>query len=267
MKMTPDSLSKFLAQAGIDSRRKVVEIIRAGLVKVNGIVIREPATVICPQDVVTYKERVVKGQAKIYLMLNKPRNYVTTLADEKGRRTVMDLLDTISVRVYPVGRLDRDTTGLLIITNDGELAQSLAHPRFEVQKTYVVTVNRPFAKTDMDRLKEGVSLYDGFIKVDSAYYAVGQGRSQVVVTLHSGKNRIVRRIFEHLGYKVERLDRSAYAGLTKKGLPIGRWRLLAPEEVEALHALKKRSGAQKKSRKKLKDAEKTGQRKPKNKRK
>jgi 23S rRNA pseudouridine2605 synthase len=240
MTTTSLSLSKFLAQAGVASRRKVVDLIEDGLIKVNGMVIKEPGYKINLTDTVIYQGQHIRAQKKIYIMLNKPKNYITTVSDEKGRKTVMDIIGDLGSRLYPIGRLDRDTTGLLIITNDGQLAQSLAHPRFGVQKIYTVMLNRPFAKDDMDQLKKGLQLSDGFIRIDAAGYIAGQTKIHVKVMLHSGKNRIVRRIFDHLGYTVIKLDRTGYAGLTKKGLPVGKWRYLDDEEITALYQVNRK---------------------------
>jgi 23S rRNA pseudouridine2605 synthase len=230
------SLSKFVAQAGIASRRKVVDLIRQGLIKVNGAIIKEPGYKVHPDDRVTYYDKILKvAQQKIYIVINKPKDYITTVSDEKGRKTVMDIIkNAIGQRLYPVGRLDRNTTGLLILTNDGQFAQKLSHPRYEVQKTYAVTLNRILHKNDYEKIKEGFDLHDGFIKVDAIHYAARLPRNHIKVVLHSGKNRIVRRIFEHLGYEVVKLDRMEYAGLTKRGLLVGDWRYLNADEVESL---------------------------------
>ena len=230
------SLSKFVALAGIASRRKGVDLIRQGLIKVNGVIINEPGYKLQPKDRVTYHDQVLHvEQQKLYVLLNKPKDYITTVSDEKGRKTVMDLIkNAIGQRLYPVGRLDRNTTGLLLLTNDGELAQKLSHPRYEVQKTYAVTLNRILNTDDYEKIKEGLQLEDGAIKVDTVQYAARLPRNNIKVTLHSGKNRIVRRIFEHLRYDVVKLDRIEYAGLTKKGLLLGDWRYLTDDEVERL---------------------------------
>jgi 23S rRNA pseudouridine2605 synthase len=227
------SLSKFVAHAGIASRRKVVDLIRQGLIKVNGKIIKEPGYKLHPNDKVMYHDQHLKiTQQKLYIILNKPKDYITTVSDEKGRKTVMDLIeDAIGQRLYPVGRLDRDTTGLLLITNDGAFAQKLSHPRYEVQKTYAVTLNRILHKDDFEKIKEGLQLADGLIKVDAIAYASKLPRNHVKVMLHSGKNRIVRRIFEHLGYDVVKLDRIGYAGLTKRELLVGQWRYLTDDEI------------------------------------
>ena len=229
------SLSKYLAQAGIASRRNVIELIKTGFVTVNGKIISEPGYKLQPEDKVLFKNKPVKVQEKIYILLNKPKGYVTTVSDEKNRKTVMDLVGGIKVRLYPIGRLDRDTTGLLILTNDGILAQKMSHPRYNIPKTYTVVVDRLVSKEDIDKIKTGLHLFDGFIKVDEVHYMPESRRNHIKVVLHSGKNRIVRRIFESLEYEVKRLDRIGYAGLGKRGLDIGQWRHLTSDEVTQLY--------------------------------
>lgn len=234
-KNTQNSLSKFLAQSGVASRRKVVELIEQGAIKVNGKIIKEPGYKLHDQDIVTYNDKLVRAEEKIYVLLNKPTGYVTTVSDEKGRKTVIDILKkNFRQRLYPVGRLDYDTSGLLIITNDGDFAQSLAHPRFEIGKTYAVTLDRWLSCEDLTRIKNGLNLSDGFIKVDAVSYMPPQARNHVKIILHSGKNRIVRRIFGYLGYTVKKLDRIGYAHLHKKGLPVGTWRYLTDQEITSL---------------------------------
>ncbi len=229
------SLSKYLAQAGVASRRKAVELIEEGAVAVNGKIVTEPGYKLKETDSVTCNGKLVRSEKRIYILLNKPRNYITTTADEKGRKTILDLLPaSIKTRLFPVGRLDRDTTGLLLITNDGHLAQLLAHPRYEVEKVYAATLDRLLRHEDLQVMKQGIHLKDGFIKVDDIRYVKDLPRNHVKVTLHSGKNRIVRRIFESFGYDVKRLDRLEYAGLTKKGLPVGGWRYLTDGEIKRL---------------------------------
>lgn len=226
------ALSKFLAQSGVASRRKVVELIEQGAIKVNNKVIKEPGCKLSIDDVVTYNDKLVRVEEKIYLLLNKPTGYITSVFDEKGRKTVMDILKkNFKQRLYPVGRLDYDTSGLLIITNDGHFAQQLAHPRYNISKTYAVTLERWLTHEDLDRIKKGLLLHDGLIEVDAVSYMPPQARNHVKIMLHSGRNRIVRRIFEHLGYTVKKLDRIGYAGLTKKELPVGTWRYLTDEEI------------------------------------
>lgn len=229
------SLSKYIAQAGLAARRTVTEFIKQGKVKVNNVIVREPGYKVQSSDRITYNDKPVVVQEKIYIVLNKPKNYITTVSDEKGRKTVMSLVyDAIGVRLYPVGRLDRNTTGLLILTNDGEFAQRLAHPRYQVQKTYVVTLDKPFTAANIETVKKGLLLEDGTVKVDAIGYISGMPRTQVKVVLHSGKNHIVRRIFEFFGYMVTKLDRVGYAGLTKKGLTVGQWRYLTADELKIM---------------------------------
>lgn len=227
------ALSKFLAQAGLASRRKVVDLIENGHIKINGTIIKEPGYKVTATDVITYNDKPIMQEEKIYILLNKPKDYITTVSDEKGRKTVMDIIkDAIDIRVYPVGRLDRNTTGLLVLTNDGELAQRLAHPKHEIEKQYAVTLDKLLTQEDKVAIEKGLTLSDGFIKVDAIRYAQKM-RNEVLVQLHSGKNRIVRRIFEFLGYEVKKLDRVGYAGLTKKGLLVGEWRYLTAQEIES----------------------------------
>lgn len=230
-----NSLSKYLAQAGIASRRAVVDLIKQGYVKVNGKVIKEPGHKLKDTDTITYLDKPVESDKKVYILLNKPTGYITTVADDQDRKTVLDLVrSATAARIYPVGRLDRDTSGLLLLTNDGNFAQKLAHPRYEVQKTYLVTLDRLVTKEDYEQIRKGIHLKDGFIKVDGIYYLPEKKRNCVKVIIHSGKNRIVRRIFEFFGYRVSKLDRIAYAGLTKKGLAVGNWRHLTKDEIKGL---------------------------------
>lgn len=229
------SLSKYLAQAGVASRRAVVGLIEQGYVKVNGKVIKEPGYKLKESDKIAYLDKPVTTDKKVYILLNKPTGYITTVADDQDRKTVLDLVKSATpARIYPVGRLDRDTSGLLLLTNDGDLAQKLAHPRYEVQKTYMVTLDRLLLKEDYEEIRKGIHLKDGSIKVDGIYYLADQKRNRVKVVIHSGKNRIVRRIFEHFRYRVAALDRIGYAGLTKKGLRVGQWRHLSKDEVKEL---------------------------------
>jgi 23S rRNA pseudouridine2605 synthase len=226
---------KFLAHSGVCSRRKAIQLINDGLVEVNNNPMTDVTYFVKPDDRVKVGGKIVEPLDLKYILLNKPRDYITTVSDERNRRTVMDLIPQKNLgRVYPIGRLDRMTTGLLILTNDGELAQKISHPKNEVVKNYQAVLDRPFAEKDMIKLRNGFRLIDGFIKVDRAFYAKGFPKNYVGVELHSGKNRIVRRIFEHLGYKIKKLDRFGYAGLTKRTLRIGQWRFLTPEEIENL---------------------------------
>ena len=226
-------LNKYVAHCGICSRRQAIEFVKAGEVTVNGAVIVEPGFEVQATDRVTFKGKAIKPEErKVYVLMNKPRDLITTVSDEKGRKTVMSLLkDKIKERIYPVGRLDRNTTGLLLLTNDGELAEKLAHPSHRVKKIYHVVLDRPLQKTDLDKIKTGLELEDGLVKVDGIDYVDGAGKNEVGIEIHIGRNRIVRRIFEHLNYEVQRLDRVFYAGLTKKDLPKGFWRHLTEREV------------------------------------
>lgn len=226
-------LNKFVAHCGICSRRKADEYIKQGLVKVNGEVKNEPGTRISPKDEVRYREEVIKPEIRrIYVLLNKPKHTITTSNDEKGRKTVMDLIGTdVSERIFPVGRLDRETTGLLLLTNDGDLAKKLSHPSYNVKKIYHVVLDKPVIKNDLHKIREGLNLEDGVAEVDGVDYVRNKGKNEVGIEIHIGKNRIVRRIFEHLGYEVIKLDRMYYGGLTKKDLPRGRYKFLDEKEI------------------------------------
>lgn len=226
-------LNKFIAQSGICSRRKAAELVKEGSVTVNGQTETNPAYEVQPDDIIKYNGKQVKPEEKmVYLLMNKPRNVITTASDEKGRKTVLDMVrDKVDVRVFPVGRLDRNTTGLLLITNDGELATKLSHPSNRVKKIYHVTLDKNLKLKDLEAIREGLVLEDGVAEVDSIEYIKDGGKNEVGIEIHIGKNRIVRRIFEHLGYEVERLDRIYYAGLTKKDLPRGWSRPLTKQEI------------------------------------
>ena len=228
-------LNKYLSNAGVCSRRKAVEYIKKGWVTVNGLVIKEPGYKVLPEDKVIFKKKIIRREPKIYVLINKPKDYITTVADQKGRRTVIDLVkDVVGSRIYPVGRLDRMTTGLLLLTNDGQLAQKLAHPKYKVKKVYSVMLDRPLKHEDRGKIYKGVTLKDGVIAADKINYVLGKSKSHVRIQIHSGKNRVIRRIFEYLGYKVLKLDRINYAGLTKRGISIGRWRNLTKDEIKNL---------------------------------
>ena len=230
-------LNRFIAMSGVCSRREADDLIRQGLVTVNGQVITEMGVQVKKSDHVEYNGKSLTAERKVYVLLNKPKDCVTTTDDPEERRTVMDLVaDACEERIYPVGRLDRNTTGVLLLTNDGELTEHLIHPRYGVRKIYHVFLDRNVSEEDIQRIMKGVKLEDGFIRVDDAQYVDGGDRKQVGVQLHSGKNRIVRRIFEHLGYEVEKLDRVYFAGLTKLKLPRGRWRFLTEVELNKLRA-------------------------------
>ena len=231
----PLRLNKFLANAGVCSRREADEFIQAGLVTVNGEVVTELGTKILRTDEVKFHDAPVTLEKKVYVLLNKPKDYVTTSDDPQQRKTVMDLVkDVCPERIYPVGRLDRNTTGVLLLTNDGDLASKLTHPKFLKKKVYHVHLDKNLTAHDMQQISEGITLEDGEIKADAVAYADERDKSQVGIEIHSGKNRIVRRIFESLGYRVTKLDRVQFAGLTKKNLRRGDWRFLTEKEVDML---------------------------------
>ena len=231
----PLRLNKFLANAGVCSRREADEFIQAGVVTVNGEVVTELGTKILRTDEVKFHDTPVSLEKKVYVLLNKPKDYVTTSDDPQQRKTVMDLVkDVCPERIYPVGRLDRNTTGVLLLTNDGDLASKLTHPKFLKKKVYHVHLDKNLTSHDMDQIREGITLEDGEIKADAVEYADEHDKSQVGIEIHSGKNRIVRRIFESLGYRVTKLDRVQFAGLTKKNLRRGDWRFLTEKEVDML---------------------------------
>ena len=228
-------LNKFLANAGVCSRREADALIAAGEVTVNGVVVTELGSRVTRLDEVVYKGIRVSTQSKVYILLNKPKNCVTTSDDPECRRTVMDLVKgACEERIYPVGRLDRNTTGVILITNDGDLSSKLTHPSFMKKKIYHAWLDKPVTVEDMQRIAEGIELEDGEIHADALSYVSEEDLSQVGIEIHSGRNRIVRRIFEHLGYHVVKLDRVYFAGLTKKNLPRGRWRYLTEQEVNNL---------------------------------
>ena len=231
----PLRLNKFLANAGVCSRREADEFIQAGVVTVNGEVVTELGTKILRTDEVKFHDTPVSLEKKVYVLLNKPKDYVTTSDDPQQRKTVMDLVkDVCPERIYPVGRLDRNTTGVLLLTNDGDLASKLTHPKFLKKKVYHVHLDKNLTSHVMDQIREGITLEDGEIKADAVEYADEHDKSQVGIEIHSGKNRIVRRIFESLGYRVTKLDRVQFAGLTKKNLRRGDWRFLTEKEVDML---------------------------------
>jgi len=233
-------LNKFLSNSGICSRREADELIAAGAVSVNGIIVTELGTKILPTDKVQYGNENIRREKHVYVLLNKPKGYITTTDDPFDRNTVMALVaDAGKERIYPVGRLDRNTSGLLMFTNDGELAKKLTHPSHKVRKVYSVELDKALTKTDMLKIVEGVELEDGIAQVDAIEYAEGgKSKKEIGVELHSGRNRIVRRIFESLGYEVVKLDRMVFAGITKKDLPRGRWRFLTEKEVNFLKMIK-----------------------------
>jgi 23S rRNA pseudouridine2605 synthase len=229
-------LNKYVAHAGVCSRRDAADMVRVGKVSVNDKIITEPGFKVSRNDEIKVGGKKVNANKNpVYILLNKPKDHITTTDDPQGRKTVMDIVKKATTdRVYPVGRLDRNTTGVLILTNDGELAQKLAHPSYEVRKIYEVTLDKPLAKKDFETLLNGITLEDGFIAPDSLAYADAKDKAVIGIEIHSGKNRIVRRIFEKLGYDVRNLDRVMYANLTKKNVDRGKWRFLQEKEVRLL---------------------------------
>jgi len=232
-------LNRYIANAGICSRRKADELIEAGVVSVNNVVINELGHKVDPmKDEIRYNGSLLRREKMVYVLLNKPKDYITTTEDPQERRTVMHLVEKASKeRIYPIGRLDRNTTGLLLMTNDGDLADKLSHPRSNITKLYQVELNKSLVQGDMNKIQYGLELEDGVIKPDSISYVAGGTKREIGIQIHSGKNRIVRRIFEHLGYEVVKLDRVIYAGLTKKDLTRGRWRYLDEKEIIQLKHL------------------------------
>lgn len=229
-------LNKFIAHAGVAARREAAELVKKGLVKVNGVLVTEPGHKVSSKDEVKVNgKKVWLAKNLVYILLNKPKDYITTTDDPQGRKTVLDIIRRATPeRVYPVGRLDRNTSGVLLLTNDGELAQQLTHPRHEIKKVYHVTLDRPLEKKDFDAILKGVVLEDGPASVDVLAYADNKDKTQIGVEIHSGRNRIVRRIFEHFKYDVKHLDRVIFAGLTKKNVDRGKWRFLTEKEVRDL---------------------------------
>ncbi len=231
----PVRLNKFLANAGVCSRREADEFIQAGVVTVNGNVVTELGTKVLRTDDIKFHDQPVALEKKVYVLLNKPKDHVTTSDDPQQRKTVMDLVkNACRERIYPVGRLDRNTTGVLLLTNDGDLASKLTHPKFLKKKVYHVYLDKNVTAHDIQQIRDGIVLDDGEIKADAVEYADPVDKKQIGIEIHSGKNRIVRRIFESLGYKVTKLDRVLFAGLTKKNLRRGDWRYLTEEEVDRL---------------------------------
>jgi 23S rRNA pseudouridine2605 synthase len=236
----PMRLNRMVSLSGLCSRRMADSLIEEGKITVNGKVTEVLGTKVQQEDLVAYQGQVLTIRNFVYVLLNKPKDYITTLDDPEDRKTVMDLVsDATGERIVPAGRLDRNTTGLLLLTNDGDLIQKLTHPSSEIAKIYAVELDKPLIQKDFNQIVQGVTLEDGFAAVDALAWPDPSNKRLVGLSLHSGKNRIVRRIFEHLGYEVERLDRVSYAGLTKKDLPRGEWRYLTEKEVRFLHAGKK----------------------------
>jgi 23S rRNA pseudouridine2605 synthase len=241
-------LNKYIAHCGVCARREAALMVKDGQVTVNGKLVTEPGHKVTVKDEIKVSGKKINIVVDlVYILLNKPKDYLTTLSDPEGRKTVLDLIKNASKdRVFPIGRLDRNTTGVLLLTNDGELAQKLSHPSNEIRKVYEVKLDRPVAKKDMEEIIKGITLDDGFIKADAVAYADATDKSIIGIEIHSGRNRIVRRIFEHLRYDVRNLDRVMFAGLTKKNVERSKWRYLSEKEVRAL----KFFGADSKLRKK-----------------
>jgi len=228
-------LNRFIANSGVSSRREADEIIRKGLITVNGKKVTDLGTKVTYNDDVRYRGKRLSAEKKVYILMNKPKGYVTTVEDPHADQTVLDLIgDACPERVYPVGRLDKNTTGVLLLTNDGDLTGKLTHPKYERKKIYHVFLDKAVLKEDLFRLTEGIQLEDGFVAADAVSYADMEDRSQIGIELHSGQNRVVRRLFESLGYMVKKLDRVYFAGLTKKNLQRGKWRFLTQKEIAML---------------------------------
>lgn len=237
--MKNERLSAFLAQSGLCSRREAEHLIKTGQITINHWPVTDPAYRLQENDTVRYQKKIVKQETMVYILLNKPKGYVTTCKDERNRQTVLDLVDKrVKARIYPIGRLDTNTTGALLLTNDGELSQKLSHPKFGVRKIYQVTLTGPLQEEHKNVIEKGIHLDHDLVVVDS----ITQGRNpfKVRVVIHSGKNRVVRRLFEHFAYTIKKLERVSFAGLTTKNLPLGHWRHLKPEEVAKLKAMNKK---------------------------
>ncbi len=234
-------LNKYMAHSGICSRRDAVDFIKNGKVKVNGSVTTEPGFKISPTDEVIYNgKKISPVKDLVYILMNKPKDFITTTDDDKGRKTVLDLIKNATrEKVYPVGRLDRNTSGVLLLTNDGELTQKLTHPSNEIKKLYAVTLDKPLTKNHFEEILKGVPLEDGVAHIDTLAFTDHADKTQIGIELHTGRNRIVRRIFEHYGYDVKNLDRVIFAGLTKKNVERGKWRFLSEKEVRDLKYFKK----------------------------
>jgi 23S rRNA pseudouridine2605 synthase len=235
-KATTMPVNKFIAHSGVCSRRDAAALVKEGKVIVNGEVATDPGIKVSQADVVKVNgKKITPTKNFVYILLNKPKDYLTTLDDPQGRKTVLDLIKQATTeRVYPIGRLDRNTSGVLLLTNDGELAQKLSHPKHEIKKVYEVRLDKALTKTDMDKIAAGITLEDGFVAPDVIAYADAKDKSIIGIEIHSGRNRIVRRIFEHLKYDVKALDRVMFAGLTKKNVQRGKWRFLNEKELRIL---------------------------------
>lgn len=229
-------LNKFIAHSGVAARREAAEVVKQGKVKVNNVVITEPGHKVSVNDEIKVNgKKVFISKNLVYILLNKPKDYITTTDDPQGRKTVLDIIGKATTeRIYPVGRLDRNTSGVLLLTNDGELSQKLTHPSNNIKKVYAVTLNKPLDKKDFEKILKGVTLEDGLARVDAIAYADAHNKTMIGVEIHSGRNRIVRRIFESLGYDVRNLDRVVFAGLTKKNVDRGKWRFLTEKEIRDL---------------------------------
>ena len=234
-------LNKYIAHSGVCSRRDAVAIIKSGKVKVNDTIVLEPGYKISPSDIVIVNgKKITPVKNLVYILMNKPKDFITTTEDERGKKTVLDIIkNATKEKVYPVGRLDRNTSGVLLLTNDGDLTQKLTHPSNEIRKLYGVTLDKPLTKTHFDEIMKGVPLEDGVINIDSLAYTDNADKTQIGIEIHSGRNRIVRRIFEHYGYDVKNLDRVIFAGLKKKNVERGKWRFLSEKEVRDLKYFKK----------------------------
>jgi 23S rRNA pseudouridine2605 synthase len=231
-------LNKYLAHSGVCSRREADKYIQAGLVTVNGNVVTELGVKVAPEDKVQFEGQTLHREKLVYVLLNKPKGFITSMDDPYDRKTVMSLVEnSVKERIYPVGRLDRNTTGLLLFTNDGQMAKKLTHPTHRIKKIYHVTLNQPLAREDFEKIQNGIELEDGPIKPDAIAYIMEENKKEIGIEIHSGKNRIVRRIFEHFDYVVTKLDRVKFGGLTKKDLPRGKWRFLSHPEVNMLKIL------------------------------
>jgi len=231
----PIRLNKYIANSGVCSRREADELIEAGFITVNDKVVTELGAKVTVKDKIKYKGKLLSNEKKVYILLNKPKDFVTTVRDRHAEKTVLDLVrNACDERVYPVGRLDKNTTGVLLLTNDGELTKMLTHPSYIKKKIYHVHLDKPVTKADMISIVEGIQVDDDFVTADAISYVEENDKTQVGIEIHTGQNRIVRRIFEFLGYKIEKLDRVYFAGLTKKNLQRGRWRMLTPQEIAML---------------------------------
>ncbi len=228
-------LNRFIANSGLCSRREADELIEKGFISVNGKTITDLGTKVSKDDDIRYKGKRLSSEKKVYILMNKPKGYVTTVSDPHAEHTVLELLGNgCRERVYPVGRLDKETTGVLLLTNDGDLTGKLTHPKYDRRKVYHVFLDNPVTKEDMSKLSEGIELDGEIVVADALAYADPADKSQIGLELHSGKNRVIRRMFESLGYRVKKLDRVYFAGLTKKNLPRGKWRFLSEKEVNML---------------------------------